>query len=98
MIGVQKLPIGPEVIRVPGGKFVAITLAVLGLITTSITICLSVLPSDDEPNKPLAIGKVLGMAIVLLAAGVVLFAVGKRNLNSHVSGADSASIVQNSPE
>lgn len=102
MIAVQKQPVGPEVIRVPGGKFMAITLAVLGLITTSITICLSVLPSDDEPNKPLAIGKVVGMAIVLLAAGVMLYAAGKRrqarNMNTHISVADSASIVQNSPE
>jgi amino acid transporter len=102
MIGVQKQPVGPDVIRVPGGKFVAIALAILGLITTSITICLSVLPSDDEPNKPLAIGKVLGMAIVLLAAGVMLYAAGKRrqarNLNTHPSVADSASVVQNSPE
>jgi amino acid transporter len=78
MIRVQKDPAGPDVVRVPGGKRVAIPLAVLGLITTSITICLSVLPSDDEPNKTLAVVKVVGMTFVLLAAGVVIYALGKR--------------------
>jgi amino acid transporter len=78
MIRVQKKPAGPDVVRVPGGRRVAILLAILGLMTTSITICLSVLPSDDEPNKPLSIIKVVGMTIVLLAAGVVVYALGKR--------------------
>jgi glutamate:GABA antiporter len=78
MIRVQSEPAGQDVIRVPGGKRVAIPLAVLGLITTSITICLSVLPSDDEPNKRLAVVKIVGMTFVLLAAGVVIYALGKR--------------------
>ncbi|WP_263350451.1 APC family permease [Acidicapsa acidisoli] len=78
MIRVQSEPAGPDVIRVPGGRRVAIPLAVLGLITTSITICLSVLPSDDEPNKTLAVVKIVGMTFVLLAAGVVIYALGKR--------------------
>jgi glutamate:GABA antiporter len=78
MIRVQSEPADPDVIRVPGGRRVAIPLAVLGLITTSITICLSVLPSDDEPNKTLAVVKVVGMTFVLLAAGVVIYVAGKR--------------------
>ncbi len=102
MISVQKQPAGPQVIRVPGGKRVAIPLAILGLITTGITICLSVVPSGDEPNKPLAIVKVVGMTIVLLGAGVIIYAVGKRRqariLNAHTNLANAASIVKNSPE
>jgi len=78
MIRVQRFPAGPDVVRVPGGKRVAIPLAILGLITTTITICLSVLPSDDEPNKPLAVIKIVGMTFVLLAAGVVIYILGKR--------------------
>ncbi len=78
MIAVQKQPAGPEVVRVPGGSRVAIPLAVLGLITTSITICLSVVPSDDQPNKTLAVVKVVGMTLVVLAAGVAVYALGKR--------------------
>jgi amino acid transporter len=78
MIRLQKEPAGPDVIRVPGGRRIAISLAVLGLITTSITICLSVLPSEDEPNKPLAVVKIVGMTLILLAGGVVIYVLGKR--------------------
>jgi 5-enolpyruvylshikimate-3-phosphate synthase len=102
MISVQKHPAGPEVIRVPGGKVVAIALAILGLITTSITICLSVLPSDDEPNKTLAAIKVVGMTFVVLAAGSVIYAVGKRrqarSLKAPAAMKNSATITQTIPE
>jgi amino acid transporter len=100
MIRLQKEPAGPDVIRVPGGKRVAVPLAILGLITTSITICLSVLPSDDEPNKPLAVIKVVGMTLLLLAAGVVIYVLGKRrqarNLIALSAIAESTSLLQNS--
>jgi len=102
MIRLQREPAGPDVIRVPGGRQVAIPLAVLGLITTSITICLSVLPSDDEPNKPLAVIKIIGMTIVLLAGGVVIYVLGKRrqarNLIPQAAIRDPASLMQNRPE
>jgi glutamate:GABA antiporter len=78
MIRVQKLPAGADVVRVPGGRRVAIPLAIVGLITTSITICLSVLPSENESNKTLAVVKVVGMTLVLLAGGTVLYVLGKR--------------------
>jgi amino acid transporter len=102
MICVQNQRAGPAVIRVAGGKRVAIPLAVLGLTTTSLTICLSVVPSDNEPNKPLAIAKVVGMTFVVLAGGSVVYVLGKRRqmrtLNEHIAIADPASILQNSPE
>ncbi|WP_263359724.1 APC family permease [Acidicapsa ligni] len=78
MIRVQSKPSGEDIIRVPGGSRIAIALGILGLLTTTITICLSVLPSDDEPNKPLAIIKVVGMTFILLAAGVIVYTLGKR--------------------
>jgi amino acid transporter len=102
MIRVQKVPAGPDVVRVPGGKRVAIPLAILGLITTSITICLSVLPSDDEPNKPLAVIKIVGMTFVLLAAGVVIYVIGKRrqaqNMIAPTVIADGTPLIPNLPE
>jgi len=102
MICVQKQPAGPEVIRVPGGKRVAIPLAMLGLITTSITICLSVLPSENETNKSLAVVKVVGMTVVLLGAGVAIYAVGKRRqariLAAHTTTDNPPSFRKNSPD
>jgi amino acid transporter len=78
MIRLQREPAGPEVIRVPGGKRVAIGLALVGLVSTIITIGLSVIPADDEPNKPLAVFKTVGMTALLIAAGIIVYVLGKR--------------------
>jgi len=78
MIRLQRKPAGPDVIRVPGGRRVAIALASVGLISTVITIGLSVVPSDDETNKPLAVFKTVGMTLILIAVGIVIYALGKR--------------------
>jgi hypothetical protein len=52
---------------------VAIALSTVGLLSTVVTIILSVIPSAEEANKPLAIAKVLGATAVLLGLGVALF-------------------------
>ena len=75
MIRLQKKPAGPEVRRVPGGRPVAIALAVLGLMSTVGTIILSTIPGSEETNKPLAVAKVLGATLVLVGAGVAVFLV-----------------------
>jgi hypothetical protein len=74
----QREPAGPEVLRLPGGRWTAIVLASIGLFSTIVTIGLSIVPEDDEPNKPLAILKVVGMTVVLIAAGMGTYAWGKR--------------------
>jgi len=78
MIRLQREPAGPDVIRVPGGKRAAIVLASIGLFSTIVTIGLSVVPEQDEPNKPLAIFKTVGMTLLLIAAGALTYALGKR--------------------
>jgi glutamate:GABA antiporter len=80
MIRLQTRPAPPDIIRVPGGRPVAITLVFIGLLSTAFTIVLSVIPSADEPNKPLAIAKVLISTAVLIAIGVAIYirAVRKR--------------------
>ncbi len=77
MIRLQSRPAGPEVRRVPGGKPVAVALASIGLASTTLTIVLSVIPGADEPNKLLAVLKVVGGTIVLVGAGVAVFTVGR---------------------
>jgi glutamate:GABA antiporter len=66
------------VIRVPGGKPVAKLISIVGFAVTTLTIGLSLLPPPDEPNKPLALLKILGSTAVLLLIGVGLFWWGKR--------------------
>jgi len=77
MIRLQSRPAGPEVRRVPGGRPVAIALGAIGFLSCAVTIVLSVIPGSEETNKPLALAKVLGGTVALIAAGVVVF-VGSR--------------------
>ena len=73
MIRLQREPAPPGVMRLPGGKPVAITLATIGLLTTLLTIVLSVVPASDEPHKVLAVTKILGSTALLVGAGIVVF-------------------------
>ncbi len=73
MIRLQSRPAPPDTIRVPGGRPVAITLATIGLLSTAFTIVLSVIPGEDEPNKVLAIAKVLISTAILIGIGVAIF-------------------------
>src|SRR5262252_6348336 len=77
MIRLQREPAGPDVIRVPGGKPVALLLAVLGFTTASLTIALSFLPTPLEANPTLEVIKVTGGTAVLLALGALLYWTGK---------------------
>jgi len=78
MMKLQREPAGPDVIRVPGGRMVAKLVAALGFATTSVTIVLSLIPQPDEPNKPLAIFKVVGGCGALLLLGVWIYLSGKK--------------------
>jgi amino acid transporter len=78
MIRLQREPAGPEVRRVPGGKPVATLLAVVGFTSTAVTIVLSAIPGADEPNKALAVLKVLGGTAALIGAGVLVFVLERR--------------------
>ena len=78
MFKLQSEPASKEAIRVPGGKPVAYALALVGFVTTTLTIALSVLPPADEPNKPLAVFKIVGGCGALVLVGVGLYLAGKR--------------------
>lgn len=73
LIRLQDRPAGPEVMRIPGGRHVAIGLAVIGFASTMATIVLSVIPSADEPHKAVAVAKVLISTTILVGAGVAVF-------------------------
>lgn len=77
LIVTQREPAGTGVIRVPGGKRVAIPAALVGFATTTFAIVLSLLPSPDEPNKILAVGKVVGLTGILIGIGVLVYRNGK---------------------
>jgi amino acid transporter len=78
MIKLQREPAGPEVIRVPGGTTMATLVATLGFCTTMLTIALSLVPQPDEPNKPLALLKIVGGCGALVLIGAWIYARGKK--------------------
>jgi len=78
MIRLQREPAGPEVIRVPGGRPAAIGLAGLGLATTVVSIVLALIPAGDDPNKLLAVSKIAGLTLLLVAAGALVYRSGRR--------------------
>ncbi len=82
MIVLQREPAGPDVMRVPGGKPVAILLAATGFIVTAVSIVLACIPPDEEPYKTLAVVKVVGASAVLVGIGAVVYVLGRRRARS----------------
>ena len=78
MFKLQNDPAGPDVIRVPGGKPVATLVAIVGLTTTTFTIGLSLIPQPDEPNKLLAVIKIVGLSGLLVLIGAWIYWAGKK--------------------
>src|SRR6185295_6039045 len=78
MIVLQREPAGPDVIRVPGGRPVAITLAAIDFAVTAISIVLSCIPGADEPDGTFFVIKVVGLSAAWVALGCVTYVLGRR--------------------
>jgi len=78
MARVQSRPAEAGVLRVPGGRPVARGLAALGFVSTAVTIVLSVIPAEEEPDKTLAVAKVLLSTLLVVGSGIAVFAVARR--------------------
>jgi amino acid transporter len=78
MIRLQWEPAGPNVRRVPGKRPAAIALGVVGFAATATTIVLSLFPGADQPDKVLAVVKVVGATAVQLGLGVAIFVAERR--------------------
>jgi amino acid transporter len=77
LIRVQNRSMDAGAVRIPGGRPVAIALAVLGLASTVATVVLSIIPADDDPHPVLAVIKILGLTSILLGGGVVVFLIAR---------------------
>ncbi len=62
-------------VSIPGGHFTVVAASIVGLITTIFAIVFSTIPAADEPNKPLAVVKIVGLTLVLLATGAIFYGV-----------------------
>jgi amino acid transporter len=78
LVRLQREPAGPDVIHVPGGPCIARLVGAVGFLTTAVSIVLACVPAEAEPNKVLALAKVLGSSAALLAVGALVYGVGRR--------------------
>jgi amino acid transporter len=52
--------------------------AIVGLFTTSVAIVFAGVPAADDPNKTLAVVKIVGLAVLVLAVGAAIYLLGRR--------------------
>jgi amino acid transporter len=78
VLRVQGQPAGAGVIRPPGGRVTATVLAVVGFTVTLASMILACVPDPSEPNKPLAVFKVVGSMVLLVAIGQIVYWRGER--------------------
>jgi amino acid transporter len=78
-------PPEPHEIRIPGGRFTIIALALLGLVTTVGAIALALIPPADDPNPALAVLKVVGTTAALLLAGTGVYLSGSKRVRQAVA-------------
>jgi len=78
MYRLQREPAGPEVIRVPGGPVVARLLACLGFSVSALAIVFACVPAAAEPNKVLAVTKIVGASGTIIAIGAAVYWWGAR--------------------
>ncbi|HVA34192.1 MAG TPA: APC family permease [Candidatus Baltobacteraceae bacterium] len=71
-------PSTPEMVRVPGGRVTVVACALVGLTTTFVAMALALIPAQDEPNKTLAVGKVIFLTALMVLSGVAVYFAGKR--------------------
>jgi amino acid transporter len=76
-VRLARAPAGEGALRLPGGAAVVQVFALVGLVTTLGAIGLSLVPPESEPNKPLAVAKVLGTTLLVMGGGVVVYALGR---------------------
>lgn len=67
-----------DAIRVPGGRATIFLAATVGIITTAVALVLGLFPPDDEPNKPLAVARVIALTALMAGAGIAVYFTGRR--------------------
>jgi glutamate:GABA antiporter len=76
MIRLQREPAGPEVLRPPGGKPMALALGWTGLGTSIAAIVLACVPPAGEADGVRYVIKVVGLSSILVGSGVLAWVIG----------------------
>jgi glutamate:GABA antiporter len=84
MIRLQSRPAAPRAILLPGGKWTAIPLAIIGIISTTGTIVMSLFPAEDDAHPVATLMKIVIMTVVLVVAGAGIYWHSRRSSNTPV--------------
>jgi amino acid transporter len=69
-----------DVIRIPGGTATVCIAALIGFTTTLVAMIFAGFPAADDPNKTLAVVKVIGLTVLMLAAGLAIYLRGRKRV------------------
>jgi glutamate:GABA antiporter len=67
-----------EMVPIPGGAWTVSIAALIGLATTISAIVFAGFPADDDPNKMLAVVKIVVLTALMLLSGVAIYFAGRR--------------------
>ncbi len=67
-------------LQIPGGRITVYAAATIGFLTTLLAMIFAGFPSADDPNKTLAIVKIVGLTALVLVGGVAIYLSGKRRV------------------
>jgi amino acid transporter len=67
-----------EDVRIPGGRITVVVASIVGFLTTLGSVFLTLVPPAGEPNKPLAIAKIVGLTLIMVGAGALFYRAGVR--------------------
>jgi amino acid transporter len=65
-------------LKLRGRAWIVVPAALIGLATTAIGIVFAGFPADDDPNKALAVTKVIGLTAIMLVGGAAIYMLGRR--------------------
>jgi amino acid transporter len=69
----------PGEARIVGGSAMVYATSAIGFLTTAVSIALAFCPADDEPNKTLAVAKLVVLTALMLLGGAAVYRRGKRS-------------------
>ena len=71
-------PSEPGELRMPGGRFTVVAMALVGLATTLGSIVLATLPQPGDAEWVWSLVKIVGGSVVMVGAGAIVYALGSR--------------------
>jgi len=68
----------PEDLRPVGGRLTILAAATIGFLTTLFAVILALIPPTNEPDKTLSVSKIIGLTVLMVGSGAVLYVAGAR--------------------